>query len=205
MKRIDLSGLVVGRLTVKSYVGQSKWECVCSCGVIKNVASYSLRKHLTQSCGCLHSDVTRARNSIHNNHGTRAYRIWSNMKDRCSNPLNKAYHRYGGRGITVTPRWLEFKNFLEDMGQPPENRTLDRIDNDKGYSPENCRWATISDQARNRFTTTSLEAFGEKKSFTEWAKDERCQVNLGTLRQRVVAYGWSVERALATPSQVKKE
>ena len=202
MKRINLAGAEFGRLTVKKYIADSKWECVCSCGVIKAIDSYSLRRGITQSCGCLHGDVIKQRNTVHSAHGTKAYRVWSNMKDRCINPNNKAYHRYGGRGITVCKRWMEFINFLEDMGQPPRGLTLDRIDNDEGYNKSNCRWATVVDQAKNRITTTTLTAFGETKSFMEWARDSRCKVSHLSLRQRINTYGWEVEKAIATPMQM---
>jgi len=201
MKLIDLTGHTFGRLTAKKYLQNNKWECVCSCGVIKSVDGYNLRKGVTQSCGCLHVDTTRQRSTIHKAHGTRAYRIWSNMKDRCTNPNNKAYHRYGGRGITVCKRWVQFKNFLEDMGQPPGALTLERIDNNKGYSKSNCKWATVVEQAKNRTTTTLLTAFGETKSFMEWARDKRCKVTHLSLRQRINTYGWDIERALQTPKQ----
>jgi len=202
MKQIDLTNQTFGRLTAKKYT-QNKWLCVCSCGSSKLVTSYSLRKGITQSCGCLHSEVVIARNTIHAAHGTKAYRIWTNMKDRCTNPNNKAYHRYGGRGITVCERWLKFDNFLADMGQPIENLTLDRIDNNKGYSPRNCKWSTCMEQARNRHTTIVLTAFGETKSLMEWIDDERCNAKRDAIVQRIRTLGWGTEKAITTSPRGK--
>lgn len=202
MKQLDLTERTFGRLTAKKYT-QGKWQCVCSCGSIKSVSSYNLRKGITQSCGCLHSEVVVARNTIHAAHGTRAYRIWTNMKDRCANPNNKAYHRYGGRGITVCKRWLKFENFLADMGQPLEDLTLDRIDNNKGYEPSNCKWSTYVEQARNRHTAIILTAFGETKPLMKWIDDERCRANRDAIVQRVSNLGWNAEDAITKPIRKK--
>lgn len=148
-----------GRLTVleatKTVVYPSKsrvlyHECRCDCGTVKFVTIYALRKGHTQSCGCLQADKTSTASRTHGLSKTRIYRIWSCIITRCTNPNAINYERYGGRGITVCDRWRKFENFLEDMGEPSPGLTIDRLDNDKGYSKENCAWRTPTEQARNR-------------------------------------------------------
>lgn len=102
--------------------------------------------------------------------GVRAYRIWEGLKNRCRNPRNRAYKYYGGRGITVCERWLDFDNFLRDMGLPPKEGSLDRINNDGNYEPGNCRWATIREQANNKRSNIRLTFQGNTLTLAEWAK-----------------------------------
>jgi len=135
-------------------------------------------------------------NKKHGKSSTAIYGVWNSMRERCQNPEAAAYANYGGRGITVCERWQSFSNFYEDMGDAPPGLTLDRIDNDRGYSPENCRWATRTEQARNKRSLHRLTVDGEKLSMGEWA--ERSGVSVGTLWQRV-ANGWSAEAAVKTP------
>lgn len=132
----------------------------------------------------------------HGLHKSPTYCTWGNMIQRCTNPKNTHYARYGGRGIGVCARWLDFRNFVADMGERPDSTTLDRIDNDGDYSPENCRWATRKEQAYNR-STNVLHKIGEvTKTTTEWLN--HFGINQSTFDQRVYVYRWPVLKALTT-------
>lgn len=115
---------------------------------------------------------------------------------RCTNPRAANYHKYGGRGITVCARWLDVRNFVADMGERPPGTSLDRIDSEKGYSPDNCRWATPTTQNRNRSCTTVLTVAGCEKPLTAWAAQYGIQP--GTIRARLRS-GWSDEEAVTRP------
>lgn len=160
-----LAGQRFGRLTVlqESEVrrhGYIFWRCLCDCGSGCLVASNKLRTGHTRSCGCLQREHARNRVAIlssrNTRHGhcvgkpSRAYRAWGDMLSRCNDPNNRRYPDYGGRGICVCERWRKFENFLADMGDPPLGQSLDRRNNDGNYEPGNCRWATRSQQQRNK-------------------------------------------------------
>lgn len=122
------------------------WKCQCDCGNIKSVRGDHLQGGKTKSCSCLRK--TRA--ITHNMTNTGTYEAWEHIKQRCSNHKDKGFHNYGGRGIKVCNRWLKFENFYEDMGNRPEGLTIERKNNELGYYKENCKWATYTEQARNK-------------------------------------------------------
>jgi hypothetical protein len=131
----------------------SYFLCRCECGTEREIYRSSLLRGLSKSCGRC--------GSRHFMTDSPEWKSWQGMRQRCDNPLHDAYTRYGGRGITYDPRWADFKAFFEDMGKRPSGTSLDRINNDVGYSKENCRWATQKEQASNRCTNISIEYGGE--------------------------------------------
>lgn len=143
----DLTEVRFSRLTVRWPIGRDRrgsivWLCSCACGRLKTIASRHLLDGATKACGCL--------NRLHGQSRTPLHHIWTAMLQRCSNPNSQNYHRYGGRGIRVCERWMDFKNFALDMGPRPKGLTLDRINNDGNYEPLNCRWTTMAAQTANR-------------------------------------------------------
>ena len=188
-------------LTVLKYShndnGHHMWLCLCDCGNTKLVRGTHLEHGESKSCGCLiHA---KGRNQTHGLIGTRLYHIWRNMKRRCNDTKGKDFHNYGGRGITYCDEWERFEPFYEwaMSNGYRDNLTIDRINNDKGYSPENCRWATISEQARNRRTCHILTYKGVSKTIREW--EEILGMKKGTLENRIVSLHWSIEKAIETP------
>ena len=150
------SGTRFGRLVVIDFYGfighQAHWNCICDCGNTKVARGNSLKMGCTTSCGCYHTERIKEVNGRHGMAKTRLYGIWENMKDRCSNPNTPTFPYYGGRGIKVCDEWQEPQPFFEwaKANGYRDDLSIDRIDNDKGYSPDNCRWATRSQQMKNR-------------------------------------------------------
>lgn len=153
----DLSNKKFGYLTVlcqSEYRNPTKrsiyWVCKCKCGKIDKYNGYYLRTGDTKSCGCLKIEMHTKRLQKHGKYYSSSYKCWRGMKDRCLNPSALAYKRYGDRGIKVCDSWIEdFENFYNDMGEKPKGKSLERIDNNKGYCKENCIWASPKTQAQN--------------------------------------------------------
>ena len=188
-----------GQLTVLSdpftIEGRRRVQVRCSCGTVKEVFPHALQQGGTVSCGC--KRIAAAKKGKHGKFGTRVYRIWTGMLDRCRNPNNKDRHNYLDRGITVCPSWYDFETFYADMGEPPAGMTLDREDNSKGYSRSNCRWRTLKEQARNRRGNIVFTYAGETKTLAEWV--EKSTLSYRLVWQRVANAGWSFEAALGLP------
>ena len=199
---IDLTRQTFGRWTVlyrttNGANGQTRWYCRCSCGNVGIVAMGNLRNGMSRSCGCLAKEITSRIKKIHGMRHSPEWRIWSHMLERCRNPNCEKYYCYGGRGIKVCSRWLEFVNFYADIGPRPSTKhTLERIDNNGDYCPDNCRWATWDEQRRNKRTNHLLTYNGETQPVVEWAK--HAVVKYKTFKQRI-ADKWPIERALFTP------
>lgn len=171
---------------------------VCECGTKTLVCRKSVKRGDTKSCGCLNSETTSQRNRTtgtkHNSCGSPEYHSWTAMKARCNSPSSKDFANYGGRGIKICDQWQRsFRAFMSDMGERPPGTSLDRIDNDKDYSPENCRWATPKQQCANMRVNVRLEHKGHVHTVTEWA--EILGMSASTLFGRL-DNGWTHERAL---------
>lgn len=188
--------LTVIKLPFRTH-GKLKVWCRCVCGTEKLIIHDAVASGRTKSCGCLR--LTNLRQALGNRAlGTPSlHKIWSHLRQRCQNPNDAAYASYGGRGITVCERWQKFENFYADMGDRPKGKTLDRIDNSKGYSPENCRWATAKEQGRNKRNNVKFSYAGKELTLAEWG--EITGVAYKTLHRRIRVYGWSIEKALTTP------
>ena len=199
-KAIDISGQKYGKLFVvsradNSSTGRVKWNCRCDCGVKKVVAGNHLKSGAIISCGCL--AIERGKQSAtHKMSKTRTYGIWNGMWQRCTNPNSSGFYLYGGRGIKVCGKWESFENFFADMGEAPTGKSLDRINSDLDYSPENCRWADDFVQANNTRRNRYITINGETLSHTQWSKRLGGNPNLVYLRIRA---GWSAEDAVTVP------
>lgn len=209
-KLIDLTSKKFGRLLVIKRAGvvnrKTMWECRCDCGNIKVIDGYNLRNGITQSCGCFANDMKALRATMHGLSNTRLHGVWTNIINRCTNPKSNEYRYYGGRGITVCDEWRNsFQAFYDwayangyDENAPHGKCTIDRIDNDKGYSPDNCRWVTIKQNSRNTRKNRILEFNGEKHTLSEWT--EIIHIPSNTLTERLKR-GWSIEKTLTTPAK----
>lgn len=170
--RKNLVGQRFGFLTVLSLdlsrANFTRYMCECDCGEVLSIRGEYLPNGHTRSCGCL---TNRPLSKRHNMASFPEYRVWQGMKARCTSPTSSGFYLYGGRGITVCDRWMKsFYNFYEDMGRRPPKMSLDRIDNNLGYSKSNCRWATSVEQSINKRKTVMFEAFGIKKCREHWGK-----------------------------------
>lgn len=176
-RTVDLTGKRFGRLVVLGLVGPREsggyvWKCLCDCGIERNIHGSGLKYGDSKSCGCLKNEIVKIINMTHGqSKKTKTYRSWAAMKERCSNPHHVSYSSYGGRGIKVCDRWKEsFENFFEDMGECPENMSIDRINNDGNYEPGNCRWATAKEQNMNSRHVRWTTFLGMTKSLNQWCQ-----------------------------------
>lgn len=152
--------------------GHKFYLCQCDCGKQSTPSNYALLSGNTKSCGCLALEIRKRVNITHGLSKSPEYHAWNEMKKRCNNPNSNTYNYYGGRGIKVCDRWqTSFENFLKDMGnKPTPQHSIDRKNVEKGYSPDNCRWATWQEQASNRHGNRYLTVNGEQKTITEWSR-----------------------------------
>ena len=191
-RKIDLTGKKIGRLTVITEAGSDKhghvkWLCQCECGTQKVILGDPLQRGLTRSCGCLRKEAVSKATSTHGMSGTTTYSAWNSMLGRCIYPNTNGYKNYGGRGITVCERWLHsFENFYADMGVKPKKLTLERIDNNKGYSPDNCKWASRTENNRNKRTNRIIRYDGKSQCISAWEED--LGMGKGVLSHRLRLY-----------------
>lgn len=198
----DLTGRTFSRLTVldlaPSRNSKTYWICKCECGAETIVRSDGLVGGMTQSCGCLGRDRRRQANTKHGGGNCPEWKAWQAAKQRCYNPNNKRFHHYGGRGIKMCDRWLNsYPNFIADMGpRPSPNHSIDRINNDGNYDPQNCQWRTTTEQNNNFSANRRITFQGVKRNLTQWEKKLNFPRELIASRLKL---GWTVEEALTTP------
>ena len=199
----DMTGKKFNKLTVisraeNSNTGQARWNCKCECGNVIAVDGFALRIGNTRSCGCLKKEITTKRNTTHGKSKTRIYRIYTHLKERCYSKNDKRYDDYGGRGIKVCDEWLHdfmsFYNWSMDNGYT-DDLSLDRIDVNNDYCPENCRWVTIKIQENNRRNNHILTYNGETKTLSQWS--EITGIRSQTILRRI-KLGWNTHDALTT-------
>jgi len=189
-KSLSIVGLKFQQLTVVERVptnvpNRFTWSCLCDCGATTTAQSGDLKRGRAISCGC-HRIADGSKSPI--------YRRWADMKQRCENPKDTNYSRYGGRGISVCDRWLDFKGFHDDLiSSYVEGYQLDRIDNDGNYEPENCRWATPKENSNNKSTNVFFEHNGQSKTIAEWS--EELGINYHTIVRRIES-NWPSKKVL---------
>lgn len=185
-----------GRLCVVKDEGKERVTATCDCGATWRGKRSALRLGRTVSCGCYWRETFPGSQETHGGHGTPEYKSWCSMKARCTNPKREDFARYGGRGITVCDRWRDsFEAFLADVGQrPTPQHSIDRIDSAGNYEPDNVKWSTRNEQARNTRHSVSLTLHGETRCLAEWS--EHIGIGYSTLWSRI-RRGWPVEKVLA--------
>lgn len=181
-----------------------RFECLCECGKIKTISMAGMRSGAIVSCGCYHKRVTVDIHKTHGGYKSRLYRIWINIKQRCGNPHNKHFIKYGGRGIHLCDEWEKsFESFRmwSSMNGYSDDLTIDRIDNNGNYCPENCRWISNNEQQLNKRTNRIVDYNGQSMPLSEWAKITGLKWK--TLQGRLDS-GWPIDKALMTPISTKQ-
>ena len=204
MRKANLIGQRFGRLVVIEEVERkgtnAQWLCKCDCGNEVKAITARLKNGHVKSCGCLSREITSKTKKTHGESKTKIYEVWCHMKARCYYPQTLNFHRWGGRGIRVCDDWKEsfesFKNWAIENGYQ-DNLTLDRIDLNGNYEPQNCRWISRKEQSRNRSTNVVING----KCLAEWA--EIAGISLKLLHWRLKA-GWDFEKAINTPVRQQK-
>lgn len=199
----NLAGTRFGRLVARSIADYRLnnvivWHCVCDCGNTKDARAASLKKGDVKSCGCLKAELRPPDCTTHGLSRYSGMKVWQGMIRRCNKSEDKDFALYGGRGIKVCERWLDVRNFAKDMGEKPDGYSLDRIDPNGDYCPENCRWATPAEQGANKRTNRMLEHNGEVLHMSEWCR--RLNVKPSTVFNRLNS-GMDPSLALTLPSR----
>jgi len=195
-KFIDIKGKKYNYLTAVEHKIDSVWIFKCDCGKEKEIDSRNVKNSHTKSCGCMKGKINGDAHRTHGKTGTKVYRAWLHMKDRCNNTNDKEYKRYGARGIAICKEWKSSEQFLKDMGDSPKGTSLDRIDNNKNYCKENCKWSTPREQANNRRSNRFITFNGRTETLAEWGRITG--INAKNINRRIDNYGWSIEKALTT-------
>lgn len=211
MRYVDLTGERFGKLVAleRHYDKNKKisfWKCKCDCGNTTIVRANSLKHGRVKSCGCLRTESNLANKSKHGLSKTHLYAVWNSMKERCYNKNNHNYLRYGGRGITVCEEWKNsFKEFSEwaFLNGYQEELSIDRIDNNGNYCPNNCRWVDKKTQNNNRNVSFMITYNGKTQNLSSWCEE----LNLPYFRtwQRIVQYGYSFEQAISLPKNKQRQ
>lgn len=200
---IDVTGVVFGKLTAVERVsnapgGDAQWACKCECGGTIIARGNNLRSGATRRCrSCGSRRERHGASGVGTMPPTPEYRAWISMRDRCRNHNSRCFRDYGGRGISICPEWDRFVQFLADMGpRPSEQHSIDRIDNEKGYCKENCRWALPVEQMNNRGNTIWVEVDGKRLPLAQFARETGTSEKVIDGRLRL---GWSLKDAASTP------
>lgn len=211
MKLIDLTGKRVNHLTVigidRSDSKNVRWFCKCDCGNIKSIHGAGLRNGTSKDCGCSKSETAKRNFTKHGGSYSKLHRVWREMRERCKNPNHKNYSLYGGRGIKVCKEWDDFAKFRDwaysvgyDENAERKKHTIDRIDVNGNYCPENCRFVDMIVQNNNRRNNVFIECMGERHTISEWGRITGIGANTISCR---LYRGWSGERAIKTPVERK--
>jgi hypothetical protein len=213
MKRLDVVGKVFGYVAVKSFShvknGHAYYHCVCTkCGETSDKIGSHLKKYALSKAGggcrcCFRKEIHKV-TTIHGMDGSPELKCWRAIKSRCTNKNSSEYFNYGGRGITMCDRWTNsFQHFYNDMGPRPSNKhSIDRIDNNGNYEPDNCRWATQTEQINNRRVTLFINYLGKKTPLK--FVSNKTGIPYAILYTRITRLGWAAEKAISTPYSRRK-